>query len=118
MVHSFTDFLGGDKGRDFSADNGKNRRVHDDTRRFVGGKVFREPVRLAFAVGEAAFFEHPLHGVAGEFGGVGEVELGFDVLAVGFHGFAAEFQAGRDFAGGQRFADQPEHFQFAVGQAV
>src|SRR5690606_23717384 len=66
--------------------------------------------------GGPGFLEHPLHGVLHELAAGFEIELAFDLLAVGVHGLCADVQASADVAGAQALAEEFENFELAVGE--
>lgn len=69
-------------------------------------------------VGGGGVVHAVLHGVADEFAAVGEAELGFDVLAVGFDGFYGEAEAFGDFAGADALPDELVDLELTVGEAL
>lgn len=69
---------------------------HDSSLVPVQGAALESCTRLRFA--PAVF--HPLHGVAHEFGAIGEAEFFFDVGAMGFDGAGADAHLRGDVLGG------------------
>jgi len=62
--------------------------------------------------------EHPLHGAPGQFRAVLQIELLFDLLAVGLDRLPAEFQPAGDLKRGESLPDHLEDLQLAVGKTL
>src|SRR6266567_6235470 len=61
---------------------------------------------------------HPGFGVADEFGGIGEMKLVLEVLAVGLDGFNTQVERSGHLASAGPGAEQLEDLQFPVRQAL
>lgn len=64
----------------------------------------------------SAILQDPLNSAAGEFGGGADVELTFDVFAMGIDRVCAEKKPCGNLAGFGSFANHPKDLQFPVSQ--
>src|SRR4051812_43400507 len=63
------------------------------------------------------FVVHPVESVLDEFGGILEVELALDVLAVGFHRADAQMEFPGDLASAAALPDHAKNLELAVREA-
>src|SRR4051812_36243884 len=63
------------------------------------------------------FVVDPVESVLDQFGGILEVELALDVLAVGFNSADAQMEFPGDLASAATFPDHAKNFELAVGEA-